>query len=100
MFRIKTTQKNKAVFLSLFVFTEKQAETKIKSISKWLTKWGWPKIEIVPAEKYPELSVWKERHPIFDLMISESMGMLRQLEDMWEKLFAREYAKAQKENQK
>ncbi len=96
MFRIKTTGKNKAVFLSPFVFTEAQAEKKINSIKKWLTRWNWPKFEIVPVEKYPEHAVWKELHPIFDPMVNESMRMFGQLEDMWEKLSARKYAKAQK----
>lgn len=99
MFRIKTIGKNKAVFLSPFVFTEAQAEKKIKSIKKWLTRWDQPKFEIVPVKKYLEHAVWKERHPIFDPMVNESMRMLRQLEEMWAKMFAREYAKAQRENQ-
>lgn len=90
MFRIKTIGKNKAVFLSPFVFTEDQAERKIKSIKRWLTRWDWPKFEIVPVKKYPELAVYGTMH-------SRSMGMIGQLENMWEKLSAREYAKAQKE---
>ncbi len=100
MFRIKTTSKNKAAFYSPFVFTEDQAERKIRSIKKWLTRWDWPKFEIVPVKKWPEHAVWKELHPIFDPMVSESMRMLGHLEDMWEKLSAREYAKAQREVQK
>ncbi len=99
MFRIKTIGKNKAVFLSPFVFTEDQTEKKINSIKKWLTRWNWPKFEIVPVKKWPEHAVWKERHPIFDPMLSESMRILGQLEDMWEKLFVREYAKAKKEEE-
>jgi hypothetical protein len=97
MFRIKTTTKNKAVFLSPFVFTEAQAEKKINSIRRWLTRYDWPKFELVPVEKHPEHAVWKELHPIFDPMVNESMRMLSQLEDMWAKLFNREYAKVQKE---
>lgn len=100
MFRIKTTGKNKAVFLSPFVFTEDQAEKKIKSIKKWLTRWDWPKFESVPVKKHPEHAVWKERHPIFDPMVNESMRMLRHLENMWENIFAKEYVKAQKGEQK
>ncbi len=96
MFRIKTTHKNKAVFYSPFVFTEAQAEKKINSIKKWLTRWDWPKFEIVPVKKWPEHAVYEKTHPIFDPMVNESMGMLGQLEDMWGKMFAREYAKAQK----
>ncbi len=96
MFRIKTISKKKANFLSPFVFTEDQAEKKINSIKKWLTRWSWPKFEIVPVEKYPEHAVWKELHPIFDPMVNESMRMLGHLEDMWEKLFAREFAKVKK----
>ncbi len=99
MFRIKTISKNKAV-LSPFVFTQDQAERKIRSIKKWLTRWDWPKFEIVPVKKYPEHAVWKELHPIFDPMVNESMRMFGQLEEMWGKMFAREYAKVQKENQK
>ena len=100
MFRIKTTTKNKAVFLSPFVFTGDQAEKKIKSIQRWHSRRGWPKFEIVPVKKHPDIAVWKELHPIFDPMVNESMRMLGQLEDMWEKLFNREYAKAQKEKEK
>ncbi len=99
MFRIKTTCKNKTIFLSPFVFTEDQAEKKINSIKKWLTRWNWPKFEIVPVKKYPEHAVYEKTHPIFDPMVNESMRMLRQLEDMWTKLSNREYAKAQKEKQ-
>ena len=97
MFRIKTTTKNKAVFLSPFVFTEDQAEKKIKSIQRWHYWRGWPKFEVVPVDKYPEHTVWKKNHPIFDPMANESMSMLNQLEEMWVKLFNREYAKLQKE---
>ncbi len=96
MVRIKTISKNKANFLSPFVFTEAQAEKKINSIKKWLTRWSWPKFEIVPAKKYPEHAVWKELHPIFDPMVNESMKMLGHLEDMWEKLSAKESAKVKK----
>ncbi len=88
MFRIKTISKNKA-FLSPFVFTKDQAERKIESIKKWLTRWNSPKFEIVPVEKYPEYAVYEKTHSI-------SMRRLGQLEDMWEKLSVREYAKAQK----
>ena len=95
MFRIKTTTKNKAVFLSPFVFTEAQAEKKIKSIQRWHTRWKSPEFEIVPVEKYPDIAVWKKTHPIFDPMVNESLRMLDQLGEMWAKLFAREYAKAQ-----
>lgn len=71
MFRIKTTTKNKAVFLSPFVFTDDQAEKKIKSISKWHTKWGWPKFEILPIKKYPKHTIWKKNHQYFGLLIKK-----------------------------
>ena len=96
MFRIKTTCKNKAVFLSPFVFTEDQAEKKIKSIQRWHYWRDWPKFEIVSVKKYPEHTAWKKTHPIFDPMVNESLRMLNQLEEMWVKLFNREYAKVQK----
>ena len=96
MFRIKTTTKNKAVFLSPFVFTEDQSYKKIMSLRRWHTRWKWPEFDIVPVKKYPEHAVWKERHPIFDPMVNESMRMLGQLEDLWAKLFNREYAKVQR----
>ena len=96
MVRIKTTTKNKAVFQSPFVFTDDQAAKKIKSIQKWHTWRGRPKFETVPVNKHHPSTVWRPSHPIFDPMMADSMAMLGQLENMWEKLSAAEYAKAQK----
>lgn len=85
MYRIKTTTETGAEFLSPFVFTEDQAEKKIKSIVKWHTWQGWPKFELVSVDKYHKLAVWKEQHPIFIPMVSESGEMLKHLENTWEK---------------
>ena len=84
MVRIKTTTKIGAIFMSPFVFTEAQAEKKIRSIQKWHRWRDWPKFEIVPVDKYHELTVWKENHPIFDPMVIDSLAMLKRLENSWE----------------
>ena len=69
--------------MSPFAFTEEQAERKIKSIQKW-HKWiDRPKFEIVPVNEYHPSTVWKPIHPIFDSMASDSMAMIRQLENSW-----------------
>ena len=85
MVRVKTTTRAGVEFLSPFIFTEEQAEKKIKSIAKWHAWREWPKFELVPVDKYHKLAVWKEQHPIFIPMMSESMEMLKHLENTWEK---------------
>ncbi len=74
--------------MSPFVFTEDQAEKKIKSIAKWRTWRGWPKFELVEADNYPKLAIWKEQHPIFIPIMSESVEMLKHLENVWLKTIA------------
>ena len=83
MVRIKTTTKNRAVFLSPFTFTEEQAERKIWSSLKWHQWRNRPKFKIVPVNEYHPSTVWKPIHPIFDSMASDSMAMLRLLENSW-----------------
>ena len=98
MVRIKTECKNKAEFMSPFLFTRKQAERKIESIQQWHMRRGHPKFEIVPEKRaqigafstikgkitpFLPIAVWKENHEIFSLMSSDSLEMFRQLENAW-----------------
>ncbi len=70
------------------MFTEDQAEKKIKSIAKWHVWREWPKFELVSVDKYHKLAAWKEQHPIFIPMMSESVEMLKHLENAWLKTIA------------
>lgn len=83
MVRIKTILKNGNEFLSPFVFTEDQAEKKIRSIKRWHQWQGWPEFETVEVKKHHPLTLWKEEHPIFDHFVTDQVGMIERLENTW-----------------
>ena len=81
MVRIKTTSKKSGeVFTSPFVFTMEQAEKKVEKLERWLKK---EKFEIVPAGKHHQSTEYKEAHRVFDPLLTDSLEILRLIENTW-----------------
>ena len=91
MNRLKLTLENGKEFLSPFVYTDAQAQRRMRSM-RWLLKKGCkPKakiihtLEIVEADKFPSIAPYNEQNVYPDYV--------RFLELMWDKLYEKEVMK-------
>ena len=66
--------------LSPFVFPRDIAIKKVAKLSLWLRN---ESFSIVPVTEYDPIMVWKPTHPVFDLMMSDQIEMLKHMEDSW-----------------
>ena len=67
--------------LSPFCFPESVAMKKVEKMRAETDRRL--KFELVPVDEWDPITVWKPTHPIFDLMMSDQMRMLRKMEDSW-----------------
>lgn len=91
MIRFKTTTSKGKIFLSPFVFEEKEAKKRIEGVLKKIEKKAGNRTELVKVSEYPRKAAWSRKiHGIKVMSLKSLILCIRVLELEWEEFLEKE----------